>query len=74
MAEVSGKPTPLEKRCRAMVAGQKERGVYWSPPHRCLNYAKPNGYCPRHQPIEGREEQHDHGKGRDHAADDAEAD
>jgi hypothetical protein len=49
-AEVSGKPAPPEKQCRGMVAGQLDRGVYWSPPHRCLNYAGPDGYCHHHRP------------------------
>jgi len=48
---------PPAKQCRAMVAGQLDRGVYWSPPHRCLNYAVEHGYCHRHQPPARRDGQ-----------------
>ncbi len=45
-------PPPLDKRCRATTLGQKDRGVYWSPPKRCGNYAGPDGYCPVHRPTD----------------------
>ena len=44
---------PPDKRCRATTLGQKDRGVYWSPPKRCGNYAGPDGYCWLHRPPEG---------------------
>ena len=44
------RPVPPERQCHAMVRGQLDRGVYWVRPHRCLNYAGPNGYCCLHQP------------------------
>jgi hypothetical protein len=47
-----GRLPPLGRQCQATVAGQMDRGVYWSPPHRCRNYARDNGYCPRHQPAD----------------------
>ncbi len=43
---------PPEKQCRATTPGMKVRGAYWSPPHRCGNYAAANGYCWHHQPAE----------------------
>ncbi len=41
---------PDEQRCRATTKGMKVRGEYWSPPHRCGNYAGPDGYCWLHRP------------------------
>jgi hypothetical protein len=29
-----------------------DRGTYWSPPHRCRNYASEDGYCRHHQPAQ----------------------
>ena len=51
-----GRLPPLGRQCQATVAGQLDRGVYWSPPHRCRNYARDNGYCRHHQPAERRVE------------------
>ncbi len=31
------------------MLGQMDRGVYWSPPHRCRNYAGADGYCRLHR-------------------------
>ncbi len=45
-------PVPPEKQCRATTPGMKVRGVYWSPPHRCGNYADDDGYCWQHQPAD----------------------
>jgi len=50
---------PLERQCRALVVGQLNRGVYWSPPHRCLHYAGLNGYCRFHQPAEDQASEED---------------
>jgi len=47
---------PPEKQCRAMVDGQTVLGAYWSPPHRCLNYAVAGGYCHRHRPPDDDDE------------------
>ena len=38
-----------ERQCRAIVAALFNRGVVWSPEHRCWHYAKSNGYCWMHQ-------------------------
>jgi len=46
------RPPPLDKQCRATTLGQKDRGVYWSPPKRCGNYAGADGYCRLHQPTD----------------------
>jgi len=46
------RPPPLDKRCRATTVGQMERGAYWSPPHRCRNYAGADGYCRLHRPSD----------------------
>jgi hypothetical protein len=35
-----------------MVAGLLNRGVYWAPPRRGGHYARPNGYCGQHQPVD----------------------
>jgi hypothetical protein len=45
------KPPP-ERQCQAMVAGLLNRGVYWAPPRRCGHYARANGYCGQHQPVD----------------------
>ena len=44
------RPPPLDKQCRATTLGQLDRGVYWSPPKRCGNYAGADGYCRLHRP------------------------
>jgi hypothetical protein len=56
---MSGWSVPPDRQCRAQVAGQLNRGVYWSPPHRCLDYAGPNGYCLFHQPAEDQASEED---------------
>jgi hypothetical protein len=43
---MSGRLVPPERQCREMVAGQRVRGVYWSPPHRCLHYAADQAKAP----------------------------
>ena len=45
------RPILPERQCHAM-ADQRVRSVSWSPPHRCLQYAGPNGYCRFHQLVE----------------------
>jgi len=48
------RPPPLDKRYLATTLGQKDRGIYWSPPKRCGNYVGPDGYCRLHQPADDR--------------------
>ncbi len=46
------RPVPPDNQCRATTRGQLDRGVYWSPPKRCGNYAGPDGYCRLHRPTD----------------------
>ncbi len=45
------RPVPPDQQCRATTRGQLDRGAYWSPPHRCGNYATADGYCRLHRPA-----------------------
>ena len=39
-------------QCRAIVPAQMNRGLPWSPEHRCMHPAGSGGYCWQHEPAE----------------------